>query len=315
MIKFEKVTKIFKKNIVSVKDVSFEVKKGETLVLLGTSGCGKTTTMRMINRLIDPTSGNILINNENIKNFNPINLRRNIGYAIQSIGLFNYMSVYENIAIVLNLLKWKEDKIKKRVFYLLDLMGFDPIKYHKRYPKELSGGEKQRIGVARAIASDPDIILMDEPFGALDPIIREQIQNDFLKLESYIKKTVIFVTHDVFEAVKMADKIALMDKGEIIQIDTPYNLIENPKNEFVKQFFKEHKFQLSLKTNVIDNLISQNKNFPEDKKNYLVSKSSIIDALDKFKKSKKNILPVYDNNKLIGSLEKNKLLNSIFEIL
>jgi len=319
LIKFESVSKIYSKSLVAVNNISFEVKKGETLVLLGTSGSGKTTTMRMINKLETPSSGNIYIDNKNIKEIDAIELRRKIGYAIQYIGLFNHMNVFENISIVPKLLKWSRDKIKKRVDDLLKIFGFDPDEYKNRFPSQLSGGEKQRIGVLRAIAADPPIILMDEPFGALDPITREQVQNEFIELESDIQKTIVFVTHDVFEAVKMADRIALMDNGKILQIATPKELVNSPKNEIVKQFLGRHKFQLSLMTTTIKDLFEKTKDettlsfFKE--KNKLSARSSIIDALDLFKETKKTNLAIFDRKELCGYLYKKDLLNSISNLL
>jgi len=238
LIEFKKVSKYFSKSLIAVNDVSFKVQQGKILVLLGTSGSGKTTTLRMVNRLEEASSGEIFIFNENIKNINPIKLRKKIGYAVQSIGLFKYMSVKENISIVLKLSKWKKNEIDTKVDELLNLFKLDPKKYKNRYPNELSGGEKQRIGVARAIANDPPILLMDEPFGLLDPITRNQMQIELLELQSQIKKTIIFVTHDISEAIKLADQIALMNMGKIVQIGSKEDLIKNPKNEFVENFFK-----------------------------------------------------------------------------
>lgn len=320
MIKFQHVSKIYSNDLVAIDNISFEIKKGETLVLLGTSGSGKTTTMRMINKLTAPTSGKIFIDGVDIKNIDPIELRRQIGYAIQYIGLFNHMNVFENISIVPKLLKWNKEKINKRVDELLDLFGFDPSEYKHRFPRQLSGGEKQRIGVLRAIAADPPIILMDEPFGALDPITREQVQNEFIELESDIKKTVVFVTHDVFEAVKMADTIALMDKGKILQIATPKKLVNNPKNDLVKQFLGRHKFQLSLMTTSIKELVikknnNQNHGLFEGKNNSLTLRSSIIEAMDLFKETKLNDIAIFDRKKIIGVLQKQDLLNSISNLL
>ncbi|NGX28094.1 MAG: Glycine betaine/carnitine/choline transport ATP-binding protein OpuCA [Candidatus Anoxychlamydiales bacterium] len=320
MIKFQHVSKIYSNDLVAIDNISFEIKKGETLVLLGTSGSGKTTTMRMINKLTAPTSGKIFIDGVDIKNIDPIELRRQIGYAIQYIGLFNHMNVFENISIVPKLLKWNKEKINKRVDELLDLFGFDPSEYKHRFPRQLSGGEKQRIGVLRAIAADPPIILMDEPFGALDPITREQVQNEFIELESDIKKTVVFVTHDVFEAVKMADTIALMDKGKILQIATPKKLVNNPKNDLVKQFLGRHKFQLSLMTTSIKELVikknnNQNHSLFEGKNNSLTLRSSIIEAMDLFKETKLSDIAIFDRKKIIGILQKQDLLNSISNLL
>ncbi|MBN2478873.1 MAG: ATP-binding cassette domain-containing protein [Parachlamydiales bacterium] len=318
MIVFENVTKKFSNDLIAVNNISFEVKKGEILVLLGTSGSGKTTTMRMINRLDEPNYGKITIEGQDIKTLDPIALRRKIGYAIQYIGLFNYMSVKENISIVLKLLKWDQKKIDKRVDEMLLLFGFDPKEYRHRYPHQLSGGEKQRIGVARALACDPPIVLMDEPFGALDPITREDVRNEFLELESDIKKTVVFVTHDVFEAVKIADRIALMDHGKILQIATPKRLVENPENEFVEKFLQRHKFQLSLLTTQIKDFVKKPENIEvplKDIKEKLKPKDSVIDALDQFKQTNKSKIPVLEKNIFLGYLHKNDLLNSIFEIL
>jgi len=317
MIIFDKVNKIIKKKFHIIFDLSFEVEKGKTLVLLGKSGCGKTTTLRMINRMIKPTTGNIYINGEDTRTLDPISLRRNIGYAIQNVGLFNHMSVFDNIAIVPKLLKWDPKRIEKRVDELLELLGFKPGEFKNRYPAQISGGQKQRIGVARALAADPPIILMDEPFGALDPLTREQVQNEFIELESDINKTVVFVTHDIFEAVKIGNKIALMDKGQIVQMSTPKELIEHPKNEFVDQFLGHHRFQLSLMTQSIRKIVTKEK---VEKKfvrgeDSLSIRSLIFDALDILKKSKKEKLPVFDKHKFIGFLYKKEMRKIINEVI
>ena len=317
MIVFDKVNKIIKKKFHIISDLSFEVEKGKTLVLLGKSGCGKTTTLRMINRLIKPTTGNIYINGEDTRTLDPISLRRNIGYAIQNVGLFNHMNVFENIAIVPKLLKWDSKRIENRVDELLELLGFKSREFKKRYPVQLSGGQKQRIGVARALAADPPIILMDEPFGALDPLTREQVQNEFIELESDIQKTVVFVTHDIFEAVKLGSRIALMDKGQIVQIATPKELIENPKNEFVDQFLGQHRFQLSLMTQSIKKIVTKEESKEEMKRteDSLSIRTLLFDALDSFKKVKKEKLPVFDKNKFVGFLYKKEMQKIINEVI
>ncbi len=236
MIKFENVTKIYSDGTEAVKNVSFEVKKGEFCILLGPSGCGKTTTMKMVNRLIPITKGKIYIDGQDNTKIDENELRRGIGYAIQLIGLFPHMTVKENIETVPILKEWPKEKIEKRVKELMRLVGLDPSIYLDKYPAELSGGQRQRIGVARCLGADPPILLMDEPFGAIDPINREKLQDEFLKIQMEIKKTIIFVTHDLNEAIKMGDKVVLMNEGEIVECDTPANLLYKPKNNFVRNF-------------------------------------------------------------------------------
>lgn len=236
MISLRGVSKVFGNGFTAVDKVSLEIKSGELVVLIGSSGCGKTTTMKMINRLIEPSSGQILIKGEDILKADPIELRRNIGYVIQEIGLFPHMTIAENIAVVPQLKKWSPDQIKKRIQELLELMGLDPDTTTKKYPNELSGGQRQRIGVARALAVDPPIMLMDEPFGALDPISREQLQDEFLKLQATVKKTIVFVTHDMDEAIKLADRIVVMHQGKVLQCASPREILRNPANEFVRDF-------------------------------------------------------------------------------
>ncbi len=220
-----------------VQDLSFEVLDGEICVLVGPSGCGKTTSMRMINRLIEPSSGEILIDGESNTAMSETKLRRRIGYAIQQIGLFPHRTIADNIATVPRLLEWQKDRTRQRVDELLDLVGLEPAQYRSRYPAELSGGQQQRVGVARALAADPPIMLMDEPFGAVDPITRTRLQDEFIRIQGEIKKTIVFVTHDIDEAIKMGDKIAILKEGGILaQYDTPENILTNPASDFVSSF-------------------------------------------------------------------------------
>jgi len=233
LIKFENITKKYGDTEV-IKGVSMEIKDGEFVVLIGPSGCGKTTSLKMINRLIEPSSGTIYIDGQDISKMDPIELRRNIGYVIQQIGLFPHMTVRQNIELVPLLKKWPKEKRLKRVEELLNLVGLPPEQYMNRFPSELSGGQRQRVGVARALASDPDIILMDEPFSAIDPIARTQLQDELYELQEKLKKTIVFVTHDIDEALKLADRICIMRDGTVVQFDTPEEILKNPASEFVE---------------------------------------------------------------------------------
>ncbi|WP_066303615.1 ABC transporter ATP-binding protein [Bacillus sp. FJAT-29814] len=243
MITFQHVSKKFPDGYEALKDINFHIDKGELVTLIGPSGCGKTTTMKMINRLIEPTKGKILINGEDISEKNPVQLRRNIGYVIQQIGLLPHMTIEDNITLVPRLKGWEKERYSNRVDELLDLVGLDPDAFKSRFPSELSGGQQQRIGVIRALAAEPPIILMDEPFSALDPISREQLQDELVRLQESIKKTIVFVTHDMDEAIKIADRIAIMKDGEIVQFDTPEKILRHPKNDFVRGFIGEDRLQ------------------------------------------------------------------------
>lgn len=235
MIEFKGINKIFKNNIV-LYDINLKLEEGNIIVFVGPSGCGKTTTVKMINRLIKPTSGQVLINGEDISNKNVIELRRNIGYVIQQTGLFPHMTIKENIGIVAKMQKMNSQEIESKTRELMEMVGLDYEKFANRYPAELSGGQQQRVGIARALITNPDIILMDEPFSALDPITRSQLQDELLNIQTQFKKTIIFVTHDMDEAIKIADKICIMGKGRIIQYDDPETILKNPANEFVSDF-------------------------------------------------------------------------------
>jgi osmoprotectant transport system ATP-binding protein len=238
MIEFREVSKTYPgSDRPVVNDLSFEILEGEVCVLVGPSGCGKTTSMRMVNRLIEPTEGEILIDGEPNTSMSGTQLRRKIGYVIQQIGLFPHRTIATNIATVPSLLGWDKGRIRSRVDELLELVGLDPNVYRDRYPAELSGGQQQRVGVARAMAADPPIMLMDEPFGAVDPIARERLQDEFLRIQQEIKKTIVFVTHDIDEAIKMGDKIAILKQGGVLaQYDTPANILSSPNSEFVASF-------------------------------------------------------------------------------
>lgn len=240
MIEFKNITKSFKSRVILDK-INLNINKGELIVLIGPSGCGKTTTLKMINKLIAPTSGQIYINGNAIADENTIELRRNMGYVIQQTGLFPHMTVEENIGLIPTLERWPEDKVREKTVELMKMVGMEPEEYMDRYPGELSGGQQQRIGVARAFATNPDIILMDEPFSALDPITRNQLQDELYNLQQELKKTIVFVTHDMDEAIKLGDRICIMKDGAILQFDTPENILKSPAHGFVEEFIGKNR--------------------------------------------------------------------------
>ncbi|MFJ3660115.1 betaine/proline/choline family ABC transporter ATP-binding protein [Streptomyces sp. NPDC090119] len=236
MIRFEQVSKRYPDGTTAVDDLSFEVSEGELVTLVGPSGCGKTTTMMMVNRLIEPTAGRIVVDGEDIARVDPVRLRRRIGYVIQQVGLFPHRTVLDNTATVPSLLGWKRAKARARAAELLDLVGLDPKTFGARYPEQLSGGQRQRVGVARALAADPPVLLMDEPFGAVDPVVREQLQDEFLRMQQAVRKTVLLVTHDIEEAVRLGDRIAVYGEGRIEQYDTPGAVLGAPATPYVAGF-------------------------------------------------------------------------------
>ncbi|MFI6491656.1 betaine/proline/choline family ABC transporter ATP-binding protein [Streptomyces sp. NPDC050564] len=236
MIRFEQVTKRYPDGTTAVDGLSFEVAEGELVTLVGPSGCGKTTTMMMVNRLIEPTAGRIFVDGDDIATIDPVLLRRRIGYVIQQVGLFPHRTVLDNTATVPTLVGWKKAKARARAAELLDLVGLDPKTYGSRYPQQLSGGQRQRVGVARALAADPPVLLMDEPFGAVDPVVREQLQDEFLRMQEAVRKTVLLVTHDIEEAVRLGDRIAVYGQGRIEQFDTPGAVLGTPATPYVAEF-------------------------------------------------------------------------------
>jgi osmoprotectant transport system ATP-binding protein len=294
MIVFNDVSKVYEDGTTALSNINLKVKKGELLTLIGPSGCGKTTTMKMINRLIEPTSGSITIDGEDISKLDPVELRRNIGYVIQQIGLLPHMTISENISLIPKLKKWSKHKIEKRVDELLDLVGLDPTTYKERYPLELSGGQQQRIGVIRALAAEPPIILMDEPFSALDPISREQLQGELIKLQEAIQKTIVFVTHDMDEAIKIANRIAVMRNGKLVQLDTPEQVLRQPKDEFVKEFIGDKRLNAHSYTPTASDLMFSN--FATTHPN-----NSLNEALTTMKKSFSNgIIVLNEQDHLVG---------------
>jgi osmoprotectant transport system ATP-binding protein len=246
MIRLTGVSKTFDNGrSYAVKDLSFQVNEGETLILLGSSGCGKTTTLKMINRLVDASQGTIEVNGKDISDQEPVGLRRNMGYVFQEIGLFPHMTIEKNVELVPRMLGWSTESRTRRSRELLSLVGLPPEDFSKRFPDELSGGQQQRAGVARALAADPPYLLMDEPFGALDALTRETLQQELLNLKERLKKTIVFVTHDIFEALILGDRIAILHKGILHQIGTKQEVLAAPATEFVRDLFSKPAKQLA----------------------------------------------------------------------
>jgi osmoprotectant transport system ATP-binding protein len=252
MLRLESVSKHFGGRTV-VQELSLDVPEGEVCVLVGPSGCGKTTTLKMINRLVEPSSGHIFLDDEDVTRADPVKLRRRMGYVIQQVGLFPHETVAQNIATVPHLLGWERKRVHQRIDDLLELVGLEPDEYRKRYPDQLSGGQRQRVGVARALAADPPVLLMDEPFGAIDPIARDRLQAEFMRLQAELRKTVVFVTHDVDEAVRLGDRIAVLRQGGVLeQYDTPANVLGRPASSFVADFVGKDRGLKRLSVTSID---------------------------------------------------------------
>lgn len=296
MILAENISKTFH-DFHAVNDISFEVREGQTMVLLGTSGCGKTTTLKMLNRLIEASSGRISIDGKDIFAGKPEILRRSIGYVSQNNGLFPHFTVAENIAIVPKLLKWDPDKIRKRTEDLMHQLKLPSGAYLTKYPDELSGGQKQRIALARALVSDPPVLLMDEPFGALDPITRSDIRKEFLELPELKRKTIVLVTHDVQEAFELGDEICLMDRGKIIQTGTSEELIFRPVSEFVKNFFSHQRLQLELSSLKLEKIWKQLPDSDVTLKPVIKSNVSFWEAMELLsEKNQENLIVIHEEN-------------------
>ncbi|WP_427110115.1 ABC transporter ATP-binding protein [Lysinibacillus xylanilyticus] len=306
MIAFENVTKKYVNDQVAVKAINLEINKGEFFVLIGPSGCGKTTLLKMINRLIHLTEGTIRINGKRISDYNIHELRWNIGYVLQQIALFPHMTIEENIAVVPELKKWSKPQIQQRVRELLEMVGLESDKYSQRKPKELSGGEQQRVGVVRALAADPEIILMDEPFSALDPISRTKLQDDLLELQQTIQKTIVFVSHDMQEALKLGDRICVMKNGEIVQIGTPHEIIQNPVNDFVREFvgIKEYGINTFHIQAVIEPIADEV--YQRNRENIISSKDSLNTILQKL--AHDECIGVEENGEIIGIVTRASIL-------
>ena len=322
MIELRDVSKIYDNSKVAVDKISFDVGEGEVFGLIGTSGCGKTTTLKMINRLVEPSGGDILVDGISVMNRPAEELRRNIGYVIQSIGLFPHYTIEQNISVVPRLLKWDEQRIASRSRELLSLVGLPPDEFAHRKPEALSGGQQQRVGLARALAGDPELLLMDEPFGALDPITKERVRKEFKNLLHDINKTVILVTHDVIEAFEFCERICLMDQGKARQTGTPKELLFEPADDFVQSFFDNHRLQLEMMSitvgDILDNAMPGSDRDEEPGK---ISKQdpvhrhttvySLLGTSGQSELEDDELITVVDsNNNIIGKINPDRLLEA-----
>lgn len=296
-IKFENVTKKYDSHL-AVDDINLNIEGGELLMIIGSSGSGKTTLIRMINKMTSPDVGKIYINNNDVAELSAVDLRRNIGYVIQNIGLFPHMTIKENIGLVAKLARWDKEKIEERVSYLLKFVSLPPELFIDRYPRQLSGGQQQRVGLARALMMDPPLLLMDEPFGALDPILRKQLQIEFLRIKKEIGRTIIFITHDIEEAFILGDRIAVMDNGKIIQLGIPEELIFNPENGLISEIVgSQNKFKHFDKLKVKDVVI------PFEDTYFMKSQLILSEAIELMKDKNIEIGFVFEDNTLVGKIE------------
>lgn len=312
MIRFENVTKRFPDGTEALKNISLVLPTHQLTAIIGPSGCGKTTLMKMINKLEKPTDGEIYIDEKTITDLEEVQLRRSIGYVIQRIGLFPHMTIADNVSLVPKLLGWSKQKTDERVRELLELVGLDPATYLKRYPLELSGGQQQRVGVVRALAGDPNIVLMDEPFSALDPISREQLQDELRKLQQEIHKTIVFVTHDMDEALKIADNIIVMKKGQVEQTGTPQELIDRPASEFVRDFIgaERIKRQRTFGERKLKEFLAL---FEEDwlgESQSISSESTIDEAFAELDKNNRQSLAITEHGKILAYAGERELLKA-----
>ncbi len=312
MIRLETVSKQFAGGSNAVRDLSLEIADGQTCVLIGPSGCGKTTTLRMINRLLDPDSGRVLVDGVDTRGVDPAALRLKMGYVIQQTGLFPHMTVGENVGTVPRLWRWDKKRIERRVDELLDLVGLAPAEYRDRYPHQLSGGQRQRVGFARALAADPPILLMDEPFGAVDRITRERLQQEFISIQRSVRKTVVFVTHDIDEAVMVGDRICLMKmQAEIAQYDTPERILTQPASEYVAQFLGRERLIRRMSVVTIDlHTLEQSHKAGVDEPRVQVG-STLTEAFAAALSSPTERVAVFDGERYLGEFTATSLLETL----
>jgi osmoprotectant transport system ATP-binding protein len=310
MVRLERVTKVFGASKPAVSELSLDVGAGEVVCLVGPSGCGKTTTLRMINRLVEPTSGRVLVGGRDVRTVEPHELRRGIGYVIQQVGLFAHRTVRENVATVPRLLDWERPRIASRVEELMNLVGLD-AELGQRYPAELSGGQQQRVGVARALAADPPILLMDEPFGAVDPIVRTRLQDELLSLQERLHKTIVFVTHDIDEAIKLGDRIVVMNVGGIVeQIASPVELLAHPANDFVANFVGSQRLLRRLGLIAVRDVelddVSSASGAPD-----VPANATLLDALQAIVAAGTSVARVVDGDRPIGALTLSRIAGEL----
>ncbi|MGG0658687.1 ABC transporter ATP-binding protein [Rummeliibacillus pycnus] len=306
MIKFENVSKSYRDGTKAVDNLNLEIQKGEFFVMIGPSGCGKTTILKMINRLIPLTEGTIYINDKKISDYEINKLRWNIGYVLQQIALFPHMTIEENISIVPELKHWTKEKTNIRTKELLSMVSLEPDLFLKKKPRELSGGQQQRVGVIRALAADPDILLMDEPFSALDPISREKLQDDLINIQRSLKKSIVFVTHDMQEALKLADRICVMKKGRIEQLGTPDEILRNPKNNFVKGFIGNQSSSLKQILKIDEIVQPVMSNTPTNSISITSSLEHVLDRL-----SNEEELAVVEDGQIIGIINRQAVIKQL----
>ncbi len=310
-ISLQGIQKRYPNGTEAVRDLSLEVTSGELVVLIGPSGCGKSTVLRMINRLIEPTAGRVMLGDEDVTDVDPVRLRRRIGYVIQNVGLFPHQTVRANVATVPGLLGWSRSQTRTRVDELLDLVGLDPTQFGRRYPHELSGGQRQRVGVARALAADPVVLLMDEPFSAVDPIVRARLQEEFLRLQAEVRKTIVLVTHDLDEAVRLGDRIAVLSQGgHLEQYDTPAALLGSPATPFVREFVGADRGIRRLAVTPLDRkaLDPVPGDAPADLPTVALD-GSAYDALAVLLTSGRDRLVVTDDGRPVGALSRQRVLD------